>query len=175
MVTLLLFAGQDTTCHQLGHALALFLRHPDQWALLADHPELAEQAVTEVMRVAPTPPVTGRVAMEDLEVDGVVIPAGTVVSMPLAAGNTDPAVFGPNSTCFDITTVRPAPLTFGAGIHYCLGAPLARAEMAEALPVLAQRLGPITLVGETVWRPALGITGPVSLPIRFAAPRASIR
>ena len=175
MVSALLFTGQDTTAHQLGHALALFLNHPDQWTLLADHPQLAEQAVAEVMRIAPATPVTGRVATEDLEIDGLMIPAGTSISLLLAAGNTDPAVFGPNPTRFDITAVRPAPLTFGAGIHYCLGATLARTEIAEALPILAQRLGPIEPDGEPVWRPALGITGPVSLPIRFTAPAGTMR
>lgn len=175
MVSALLFTGQDTTAHQLGHALALFLNHPDQWTLLTDHPQLAEQAVAEVMRIAPATPITGRVATEELEINGLVIPAGTSMSLLLAAGNTDPTVFGPDPTRFDITAVRPAPLTFGAGIHYCLGATLARTEIAEALPILAQRLGPIEPDGEPVWRPALGITGPVSLPIRFTAPADAMR
>ncbi|MGH3978361.1 MAG: cytochrome P450 [Pseudonocardiaceae bacterium] len=112
-------------------------------------------------------PITGRVAIEDLEVDGVAIPAGTRLSMLLATGNTDPAAFGADPDGFDITVRRPASLTFGAGIHYCLGATLARAEMAEALPILARRLGPIEPDREPVWRPTLGITGPVTLPIRF--------
>lgn len=167
LVTGLLFAGQDTTHHQLGQALSMFLRHPDQWALLADRPELVDRAVTEVLRLAPTTPVVGRLATEDIEVDGVAIPAGTHVTMFLVAGNTDPAVFGPDATRFDITAERPPPLTFGAGIHYCLGANLARAELAEALPILARRLGPITAAGDAAWRPSVGITGPVTLPIRF--------
>jgi len=74
----------------------------------------------------------------------------------------------PTPNGFDRTATRPATaLTFGADIHYCLGSMLARIEMAEALTVLAQRLGPITLEGQPRHRPALGITGPVSLPIRF--------
>jgi cytochrome P450 len=167
MVATLLFAGQDTTRHQLGNAIAVFLRHPQQWALLARRPELAAQAVEEVVRVAPTTPVTGRVATEDFEVDGVEIPADSHLTMFLAAGNTDPAAFGADPDRFDITARRPAPLTFGAGIHYCLGANLARVEMAEALPLLARRLGPIQADGDPVWRPAMGIAGPVTLPIRF--------
>jgi hypothetical protein len=88
--------------------------------------------------------------------------------MVLAAGNTDPEIFGPGAECCDITLTRPAPaLTFGAGVHHCLGRVLARAEMAEALPLLARRLGPIALDGEPLRRPPLGITGPVTLPIRF--------
>jgi cytochrome P450 len=172
MVATLLFAGQDTTRHQLGNAIAVLLRHPEQWALLARRPELAAQAVEEVVRVAPTTPVTGRVATEDIEVDGVEIPADSHLTMFLAAGNTDPAAFGADPDRFDITVRRPAPLTFGAGIHYCLGANLARAEMAEALPLLARRLGPIQADGDPVWRPAMGIAGPVTLPIRTANRRA---
>lgn len=172
IVASLLFAGQDTTRHQLGLAMALFLRHPDQWAMLAERPELAGAAVEEVVRVAPTTPVTGRVAVEDIEVDGVVIPAGTHLSMILAAGNSDPVVFA-DPYGFDITQPRPAPLTFGAGLHYCLGASLARAEMAEALPILARRLGPIAPGGEARWRPAFGITGPITLPLRYGPPRPS--
>ena len=114
--------------------------------------------------------MTGRIAVEDLEVDGVAIPAGTHLTMLLAAGNSDPALFV-DPYGFDITLSRPAPLTFGAGLHYCLGASLARAELAEALPILARRLGPIAPGGGASWRPAFGITGPVTLPIRFGSPR----
>jgi cytochrome P450 len=167
MVSALLFAGQDTTSHQLGNAIATFLRHPEQWGLLARRPELAAQAVEEVVRVAPTVPLTARVATEDLEVDGVTIPANTHLSLFLAAGNTDPTAFGADPDRFDITASRRPPLTFGAGLHYCLGAYLARVEMAEALPLLARRLGPIEPDGDPTWRPAMAITGPVTLPIRF--------
>jgi cytochrome P450 len=167
-VAALLFAGQDTTRHQLGNAIATFLRHPEQWTLLGRRPELAAQAVEEVVRVAPTTPVVGRVAIEDLEVDGVAIPAGSHLLLFVAAGNTDSAAFGADPDRFDITASRQPPLTFGGGIHYCLGAHLARAEMAEALPLLARRLGPIEPDGEPVWRPAMGIAGPVTLPIRWS-------
>jgi cytochrome P450 len=172
IVASLLFAGQDTTRHQLGLAMSLFLHHPEQWALLATHPEHADAAVEEIVRVSPTTPVTGRLAAEDLEVDGVAIPAGTHLTMLLAAGNSDPAMFT-DPDRFDITRPRPTPLTFGAGPHYCLGASLARAEMAEALPILARRLGPIQAAGEPRWRPAFGITGPITLPIRYGVPASS--
>ncbi|WP_433292794.1 cytochrome P450 [Pseudonocardia sp. CA-142604] len=167
MVTALLFAGQDTTSHQIGNAIAMFLRHPEQWALLARQPELAAQAVDEVIRVAPTSPLNSRIATEDLEVDGVAIPADSHLSLFATAGNTDPAVFGADADRFDITASRRPLLTFGGGIHYCLGAHLTRVEMAEALPLLARRLGPIELDGDPTWRPATGIAGPVTLPIRF--------
>jgi cytochrome P450 len=167
LVTALLFAGQDTTHHQLGLAVALFLDHPEQWALLAANPDLAPAAVDEALRLAPTTPLTGRVAVEDFSYDGLTLEAGTLVHMMLAAGNSDPAVHGPDAPRFDITADRPPPLTFGAGPHFCLGAILARVEMAEALTVLATRLGPIRLDGPADWRPALGIVGPTRLPVAF--------
>ena len=167
LVSGLLFAGQDTTHHQLGHAMNLFLNHPDQWRLLTERPELAASAVQEVVRLAPSTPMTGRLAVTDFEFDGVPIPAGTLLQMCLWGGNTDPDVFGPDAERFDIAAERPAPLTFGAGPHYCLGAALARAEMEEALPILARRLGPIRPGGPADWRPPQGITGPTRLPIAF--------
>ena len=173
LVTMLLFGGQDTTSHQLGHAVALLLDHGEHWELIAERPDGAERVVEEVLRVAPTVPATARIALVDLDVDGVPVAAGTRMSMFLAAGNTDPATYGPDADAFDPTACRAAaPLTFGAGAHYCLGANLARAELAEALRVLA-RLGTITADGEARWRPALGITGPDSLPVRWSARHAS--
>jgi cytochrome P450 len=167
MVSALVFAGQDTTRNQLGCALATFLAHPAQWARLAEAPALAARAVEEIMRVRPAVPVIWRVAAEDFEFEGLKIAAGTFLSMFVVAAHTDPRVFG--TAEFDVSRERPAQLTFGGGIHYCLGAPLARAEMEEALPILAARLHAPELAGSVRWRPALGICGPVALPIRFRA------
>ncbi|HEY1297126.1 MAG TPA: cytochrome P450 [Chloroflexota bacterium] len=169
MVSALIFGGQDTTRNQLGRALVTFLEHPDQWTLLGDWPELAPTAVEEVLRASPAVPAIWRVATESFEFNGLAIPAGTFLQLLTDTANADPAVFG--LTRLDITQSRPAQLTFGGGIHYCLGAPLARAELAEALPILAARLRQPSLAGEVWWRPALGIYGPLVLPIRFTAER----
>jgi cytochrome P450 len=166
LVTFLVFAGQDTTRNQLGLAITTFADHPDQWRLLAQRPELADTAVEELMRVNPTVPAVFRLATEDFTFQGVTIPAGTHVALFLAAANTEPDTFG--AAPFDITAQRVAQLTFGGGIHYCLGTWLARTEMREALPILASRLGDITLDGPLVSRPHIGITGPVTLPLRFS-------
>jgi cytochrome P450 len=168
LVTGLVFAGQDTTRNQLGCAMATFLAHPAQWARLAEAPALAAQAVEEVMRVRPAVPAISRVATEDFDFNGLWIPAGTFLSLFVASANTDPRVFGPQA--FDIGRERPAQLTFGGGLHHCLGAPLARVEMAEALPILAARLPVPALAGDVPWRPALGISGPLALPIHFRTP-----
>jgi cytochrome P450 len=166
LVSTLVFAGQDTTRNQLGLAMTLFTQHPEQWRLLATRPELASAAVEELMRVNPTVPVVARVATEDFTFQGVDIPAGTHIALFLAAANTEPDTFG--DAPFDITAPRAPQLTFGGGIHYCLGVSLARTEMREALPILASRLGDIALAGPVPSRPHLGITGPVTLPLRFA-------
>ncbi len=165
MVSTLVFAGQDTTRNQLGLAMTTFARYPEQWRLLAERPELASTAVEELMRVTPAVPALGRVATEDFTFQGVDIPAGTHVTLFLAAANTEPDTFG--DAPFDITAQRTAQLTFGGGIHYCLGAWLARIEMHEALPILATRLSDIALDGPVASRPHIGITGPLTLPLRF--------
>lgn len=167
MAEAVLVAGTDTTRNQLAMAVELFARHPEQWVLLAEQPGLASHAVEEVMRVAGTIRGTIRVARADVELHGVVIPIGTLISPLLAVANRDEHHF-PDPTAFDITRTHARPqLTFGGGIHYCLGANLARAELAEALPILARRLPDLALDGDVTWRPPLGIQGPTALPIRY--------
>lgn len=165
LVSTLVFAGQDTTRNQLGLAMTTFTQHPEQWRLLARAPELASTAVEELMRINPATPLIGRVATEDFTFQDVDFPAGTHVALFVAAANTEPDTFG--DAPFDITAPRAAQLTFGGGIHYCLGVWLARTEMREALPILASRLGDITLAGPVPSRPHVGITGPITLPLRF--------
>ena len=111
---------------------------------------------------------TVRVAAEDVEYRGVLFPKGTFVSFSLSSSNRDGAAFAEPDT-FDITVERDAPqLTFGWGIHHCLGAGLARIELQEGLSALSQRLPDLVVNGEVEWKPAtFGIWGPVSLPVRF--------
>lgn len=168
MIGSLLFAGFDTTRNQLGLALALFAEHPDQWTLLGERPDLVPPAVEEVMRYLAAVGVAPRTAVEDVEVDGYLIPAGTLLVLGTAAANFDPAAHDDPRT-FDITATREPHLTFGGGPHYCLGANLARAEMQEALAVLAPAMPNLALAGEPVWRTPLGIFGPDHLPLRFGA------
>lgn len=166
MAEAVLVAGTDTTRNQLATAVHLFAHHPEQWALLAERPDLAAQATEEVFRYEGVIRATVRVAAEDVEFKGVLIPKGTLVSPMLGAANRDESVFA-DAQRFDISRSHDRPqMTLGGGIHYCLGANLARAEMQEALVVLSQRLPDLALAGEPTWRPPLGIQGPTSLPIR---------
>lgn len=170
LVQAVILGGTDTTRNQLGLAVALFAAHPDQWRLLAEQPELAPAAVDEVMRYAGAVRGTGRIASEDIVYRDVLFPQGTFIALSVSTSNRDPDVFGPDADTFDITrTPGSQPhLTFGAGIHYCLGAALAKAELHEALPLLARRLPDLRLDGEVTWKPSqAGIFGPARLPIAF--------
>ena len=163
----LLMAGTDTTRNQLAAAVQVFCKHPDQWRLLAEHPELAPQAVEEAMRFSPVIFMTMRIAVDDVELGGVNIPAGTFIIANTAAANHDPAVYDEPDR-FDITREgAPAMLTFGGGAHYCLGAHLARIELAEALTTMARRMPNIRCTGPAPWKPLTGITGPIGLPVEF--------
>ena len=169
LVEAVIMAGTDTTRNQLGCALAIFADHPDQWAELAEHPELANRATEESLRYLGAVRGTGRFASEDIEYRDVVFPAGTLVFPSFIGVNHDAAVFD-DPVLFDIEADRSGAghLTLGFGMHYCLGANLARAEMQEALVILAQRMPNLRLDGEISWKPdGVGIWGPTNLPLAF--------
>jgi cytochrome P450 len=170
-----LMAGTDTTRNQLACSVALFSEHPDQWALLAEHPELAPRAVEESMRYLGAVRGTARFASEDIVYRDVQFPEGTLVSTSLAGANRDPETFD-DPDVFDITRERAtAQMTFGAGIHFCMGAALARAELQEALPLLARRMPGLTRNGDIEWKPStFGIWGPARLPLRFEPSSESV-
>ena len=163
----LLLAGTDTTRNQVAASAQILCEHPEQWALLKEHPELAMPAVEETMRHSPIACGTLRLVAEDAEIDGYIFPAGTMVVVNTAAANRDPTVYD-DPDRVDITREGAPPiLTFGGGAHYCLGANLARRELAEALNVLTQRLLNPRIVGPAPWKPMLTLSGPTSLPLEF--------
>jgi cytochrome P450 len=169
MVEAVIVGGTDTTRNQLGCTVGLMSEYPDQWKLLAERPELAGRAVEESMRYFGAVRGTGRFASCDIEYRDVLFPEGTLLGVGLAEANRDEGVFAQPDT-FDITSDAPgAPqLTFGSGIHYCLGAALARAELQEALPILAQRMPNLKIDGTITWKPdGVGIFGPSHLPVTF--------
>ena len=165
----LLLAGTDTTRNQVAASVQVLCEHPDQWELLRRRPELAMPAVEETMRHSPIACGTLRLVAEDAEVDGYLFPAGTMVLVNTAAANRDPAVYD-DPDRVDITREgAPAILTFGGGVHYCLGANLARREIAEALHVLARRMRGPRIAGPAPWKPMVSLSGPKSLPVEFDA------
>jgi len=163
-----LMAGTDTTRNQLACALAVFTEHPDQWALLAERPELAPRAVEEAMRYLGAVRGTARFAPEDIVFRDVLFPKGTLVFVSLAGANRDPGTYEVPDT-FDITRERGTQhMTFGSGIHHCMGAALARAELQEALMLLSRRMVDLTTDGPIEWKPTtFGIWGPARLPLAF--------
>jgi cytochrome P450 len=167
LVASLLMAGTDTTRLQLGGAVHVLCDHPDQWALLGRHPELAVNAVHELIRHSPITFVTLRVATEDVELAGVTIPAGTIVVVNTGAANRDPAVCDDPDRLDIHRTGTPPIQTFGGGMHYCLGANLARLELAEALTVMTRRMPNARRTGPAPWKPVNALGGPITLPIEF--------
>jgi cytochrome P450 len=162
----ILVGGVDTSQSQLAHAFRLLAEHPDQWRALREDPRgLALAAVDEAVRYEPITPFTARIVLSELEFRGITFPAGSIVLISAWHANRD----GVDCDEFDITARRsPARvLTFGAGIHYCAGANLARAEMQEALAFLAERVRSIELDGEPEFGTPSGIYGIESLPVRL--------
>lgn len=169
MAQAVLVAGTDTTRNQLGCIIALFAQHPEQWRLLRENPDLTPRAVEEAMRYLGAVRGTARIASEDVEYDGLLFPKNTFVFPSFVAANFDDGVWAEPDR-FDITkeSSNTPHLTFGSGIHYCLGAWLARAELQEALPVIARRWPDLRLDGDVEWKPPqFGIWGPARLPITW--------
>lgn len=165
--------GVDTTHAQLAHALRLFAEHPDQWAVLADRPQRAPQAVEEVLRHEPVTPITARVLTQPVTYREVEFAPGTLILVGSASGNRD----GLDATDFDITADRTGAriLTFGAGVHFCVGANLARAELEEALVYLAPRMRELRLDDAPALGSVQGIYGVTRLPLSWTPAPADDR
>jgi len=163
----LLLAGTDTTRNQVAASIGVLCDHPDQWELSRDKPALAQAAVNETMRHSPISNSLLRTVTEDVEFAGFVFPAGTMVMANTAAANRDPAIYD-DPDRFAITREGSPPiLTFGAGVHFCLGANLARLEIAEALTAVTRRIPTPRRNGPSPWKPFVGLSGPTTLPIAF--------
>jgi cytochrome P450 len=169
MCEAVLMAGTDTTRNQLACSVALLAQHPDQWRRLGEDPDLAKPAVEETMRYLGAVGGTARFASEDIEYRDVVFPTGTLVATSLATANMDPSIWeDPHRLDIERSPVGATQMTLGWGLHHCLGAALARAELQEALPLLARSMPDIEIDGEVEWKAAnIGIWGPARLPLRF--------
>jgi cytochrome P450 len=164
LVLNILVGGVDTSQSQLAHAVRLLALQPDQWSALRREPHaLALKAVDEALRYEPITPFTARIAVNEIEHRGVTFPPNSIILVSAWHANRD----GVTPDAFDITAERPRArnLTFGAGIHYCVGANLARAEMQEALAFLAERIERLELDGEPEFGTPSGIYGLDKLPL----------
>lgn len=162
---LLLVAGHETTVNLVGNGTLALLRHPDQWRLLVDDPSLARNATEELLRYDSPVQMTTRLAFEDLEVAGVAVPRGGRIMFVMGSANRDPRAFDMPDR-LDIRREVGRIMSFGMGIHFCLGAPLARLEGEIAFRTLAQHAPHLGLVtDQPEWRGGLVLRGLQSLPV----------
>lgn len=168
-VILLYGAGHETTVNLIGNGVVAMLRHPTEWERLIHDPSLAANAVEEALRYDSPVQLTGRTPVEPLQLDGLRLEAGREVITLLGAANRDPAVFA-DPDRFDVTRGELDHIAFSAGIHFCLGAALARVEGQEAFAALAQRAPGLRLT--TVDPPrkeTVTLRGFASLPVELGS------
>jgi cytochrome P450 len=166
-IVLLFGAGHETTVNLIGNGLLALHRNPDQLALLKANPALITNAIEEFLRYDSSVQMTGRVALEDIDdLGGKKIPKGESVLCLLGSANHDPAVYPDRPDSLDITRPNVRPLSFGGGIHFCLGAQLARIEAEVAIATLLRRLPDLKLDNAETpeWRPTFVLRGLKALP-----------
>jgi len=164
---LLLIAGHETTVNLIGNGTLALLRHPDQLRLLRERPGLIGTAVEELLRFDGPVQRTARIPSEDITIDGRTIPKGELVMPFIGAADRDPAQF-PEPDRLDITRTDNRHVAFGLGIHFCLGAPLARVEGQIAINTLLRRMPRLALATERpVFRQSLTLRGLESLEVSF--------
>ena len=166
-IILLFGAGHETTVNLIGNGLLALHRNPDQLALLKANPSLISNAIEEFLRYDSSVQMTGRVALEEIEdLGGKRIPKGESVLCLLGSANRDPAVYSDRPDRLDITRPNVKPLSFGGGIHFCLGAQLARIEAEIAISTLLRRIPDLRLddAENPQWRPTFVLRGLKQLP-----------
>jgi cytochrome P450 len=166
-IILLFGAGHETTVNLIGNGLLALHRNPDQLALLKADPSLMPNAIEEFLRYDSSVQLTGRVALEDIDdLGGKKIPKGEGVLCLLGSANRDPAVYPDKPESLDIRRLNVRPLSFGGGIHFCLGAQLARIEAEIAIATLLRRIPDLRLddADNPQWRPTFVLRGLKQLP-----------
>ncbi len=170
MIFLLLIAGHDTTVNLIGSGTLALLEHPDQLEMLRREPEHIKTAVEELLRfVCPVEMATERYAREDIEIAGITIPRGELVMAVIGSANRDESCFE-HPEMLDITRKNNKHLAFGHGVHFCLGAPLARLEGQIAINTLIQRMPNLHLSitpDQVRWRSTFVLRGLEALPVAF--------
>jgi cytochrome P450 len=166
-LTMLLIAGHETTTNLIGNGVLALVSQPEQLDALVDDHSLAEYAVEEILRYDSPVQLTIRTALRDTTVGEVAVSAGTSAVILLGAANRDPAAY-PDPDVLDITREPGRHLAFGHGIHFCLGAPLARLEGRVVLRELARRAPRMTLASEPTWNTTVTLRGLTNLPMTLA-------
>jgi cytochrome P450 len=161
---LLLNAGHEATVNVTANGTLALLRHPDQLRRLREDRGLLPTAIEELMRYDSPLQLFERTATEDVEIGGVTVPRGQKIAALLGAANHDPAVFAEPGT-LDVGRIDNPHISFGAGVHFCIGAPLARVELQAAFGALLSRTSSLELGGEPVRRPEFVIRGLSRLPV----------
>lgn len=162
---LLVVAAQETFSNLLGNAATVFSRQPDVFTRLAERPETLDATLREILRLEPAAHQVGRIALEPVELHGQTIQPGDAVILLVASANRDERVFSDPDT-FDIDRDNANHLSFGRGIHYCLGAPLATMMAGVVFRALTARFSSISMTEETVtYKPGMGLRGPARLPV----------
>ncbi|MBX3038984.1 MAG: cytochrome P450 [Anaerolineales bacterium] len=146
-INILLSTGHETTTHLIGNGILALLQHPDQLKLLKENPALLDSAIDEILRYDNPVQITYRSALEDAEIKGKLIHKGDLVNTILGSANRDPERFN-NPNTFDITRSEGRHLSFGLGIHYCIGAPLVRLEAEIAFETILRRFPNLKLASD---------------------------
>jgi hypothetical protein len=167
-VNLLFAAGHETTVNLIGNGFLSLLRHPEQWRNLCDDPSLVPNAIEEILRFESPVQAVARTVAEPIELSGIALKPPAIVVSLIGAANRDPAVFE-NPDRFDIMRKDIRPLSFGGGIHFCLGAQLARIEAAAVFETVARRLPTLQLVklDQPKWRSSFTLRGLTELPVAW--------
>jgi cytochrome P450 len=161
---LLLIAGHETTVNLIANAILVMLREPRYWSELAGDPDRAPMIIEETLRYDPPVQLIGRTAAEEMTIGGITVPKGDTMMLLMAAAQRDPAAFDRPDT-FDPGRESIRHLAFGHGVHFCLGAPLARLEARVALSAVTARFPHAKLGGEPVYKPNVTLRGMASLPV----------
>lgn len=166
-VALLFIAGHETTVNLIGNGTRALLRHRDQYDRLVADPSLITHGIDELLRFDPPVQISRRIALQDMEVDGHEVRAGSFMAAMLASANRDPSKFGPTADRLDLTRADAGQhVSFGSGVHYCLGASLAKLEGQVAIATFARRFPRAQLVDAPVqWNGRINLRGLDVLPI----------
>jgi cytochrome P450 len=171
-VTLLFAAGHETTVNLIGNGIWSLLDNSSQWAAIRDDPALIPNAIEEILRFESPVQAVARTVAEPIEFRGIEFNKGELIVALIGAANRDPEIF-PDPERMDVTRERLRPLSFGGGIHFCIGAQLARIEAEVVFSTLLRRMPDLALVNSAApqWRASFTLRGLTTLPVTWTAPQ----